>query len=95
MNRIYKSVWNAVTRTWTAVSENQRSQRKGAKGIKNLMACTALLASLFTSTGVWAANYSVGNVNFGPITIGDNSENNVKAEDMTILVFTSQQKKVH
>ena len=81
MNRIYKSVWNAVTRSWTAVSENQRSQRKGARGIKSIMTCTALFASLLSSTAVWAAHYWPGDVNCGPITIGDNSENNVKAED--------------
>ena len=81
MNRIFKSVWNAVTHSWTAVSENKRSQRKGARGIKSLMTCTALFASLFTSTGVWAATYSPGDVNFGPITIGDSSENNVKTDD--------------
>lgn len=81
MNRIYKSVWNAVTRSWTAVSENQRSQRKGAKGIKSLMIFTALFASLLCSSGVHAASYSPGDVNFGPITIGDNSDNNVKPEN--------------
>ena len=89
MNRIYKSVWNAVTRSWTAVSENQRAQRKGARGIKSLMTCTALFASLLTSVGVWAADYAVGDVNFGPITIGDNSENNVKAEDHKFKWWTT------
>ena len=31
MNRIYKSVWNAVTRSWTAVSEWQKSRTKKSK----------------------------------------------------------------
>ena len=28
MNKVYKSIWNAVTRSWTAVSEWQSTHRK-------------------------------------------------------------------
>lgn len=29
MNKIFKSIWNHVTRTFTAVSENKKTSKKG------------------------------------------------------------------
>ena len=84
MNRIFKSVWNAVTRSWTAVSENQRAQRKGARGVKALMMSSVLLTSLLSSNAVFAVYYG-SNPDFGAITIGDNSLNNVKSDDHNFI----------
>ena len=42
MNRIYKSVWNAVTRSWTAVNEWTKSNKKKSSCIKSLTAGIAL-----------------------------------------------------
>ena len=33
MNKVYKSIWNAVTRSWTAVSEAQRIKGKKSRSL--------------------------------------------------------------
>ena len=49
MNRIYKSVWNAVTRSWTAVSEAQKSKRKKTSS-KNIFLMSMLSLTLLTNS---------------------------------------------
>ena len=34
MNKIYKSIWNVVTQSFTAVSESQKSRGKRSKSMK-------------------------------------------------------------
>lgn len=47
MNRIYKSVWNAVTQTFTAVSEYQQGRGKRSKG--GMLAASIFCMTLCTS----------------------------------------------
>lgn len=49
MNRIYKSIWNAVTQTFTAVSENQKSRHKSAKASLSFFVTTLLVMSQLTA----------------------------------------------
>ena len=62
MNRIFKSVWNAVTRSWTAVSEWQKSRTKKTK-TKLFLPLTLVLVS----TSGFASNLSISldNIEFG------------------------------
>ena len=46
MNRIYKSVWNAVTRSWTAVSEWQTVKGKKTSKLSKLLLSAFLLGSV-------------------------------------------------
>ncbi|MBM6928314.1 ESPR domain-containing protein [Parasutterella secunda] len=47
MNKIYKSIWNAVTQSYTAVSEAQKTL--GKKSRSSSMVISAALASLILS----------------------------------------------
>ena len=49
MNRIYKSIWNAVTQTFTAVSENQKSRHKSAKASLSFFVTTLLMMTQLTA----------------------------------------------
>lgn len=49
MNRIYKSIWNTVTQTFTAVSENQKSRHKSAKASLSFFVTTLLVMSQLTA----------------------------------------------
>lgn len=46
MNKVYKSIWNAITGRWTAVSEIQHCRGKRSKSVLT----TAVISSL-----VWAS----------------------------------------
>ena len=58
MNRIYKSVWNAVTRSWTAVSEWQKSHKKTSVCIANCLFVSTLLLSPSVSTAEYYTSYA-------------------------------------
>lgn len=80
MNKIFKSIWNHVTRTFTAVSEIQQTNGKKAKSA----VVTALSASiLLPLTAQTASAYSVGeNVDIDSnVTIG--TETPFKTESTT------------
>ena len=49
MNRVYKSIWNAVTQTFTAVSENQKSRHKSAKASLSFFVTTLLMMTQLTA----------------------------------------------
>ena len=61
MNRIYKSVWNAVTRSWTAVSEWQKARGKKARSLKLLPAISLLLTSPTILASYGFSNVVIGN----------------------------------
>lgn len=55
MNRIYKSIWNAITHSWTAVSEWQKSKGKSSRSkavtsIFFLTLCSSAYAINLTDT---------------------------------------------
>ncbi|KFG98576.1 hypothetical protein GQ56_0103440 [Burkholderia paludis] len=56
MNNAYRVVWNAVTNTWTAVSEHARGHRKGAaRGTRTaVIALTAIAAGVGFASGAHA-----------------------------------------
>lgn len=62
MNKIYKSIWNRVTRTFTAVSEIQQVKGKKAKSV-----LIAAALGILTNGAFAADNFSVAGV-----VIGDN-----------------------
>lgn len=49
MNKIYKSIWNHVTRTFTAVSEIQQTRGKKAKNNTIALAVGGALLSVISS----------------------------------------------
>lgn len=60
MNKIYKSIWNHVTRTFTAVSEIQQTNGKKAKS-----AAAVVLVSTMAMGSIGAAE-----IEWGPDTGG-------------------------
>ena len=68
MNKIYKSIWNVVTQSFTAVSESQKSRGKRSKSMKlgGGIALVALLASNIAQ----AAWYVGGNIDVDTIIFG-------------------------
>ena len=55
MNRIYKSVWNAVTRSWTAVNEWTKSNKKQSSCVKSLT--TGMVLGILMVTNSYALDY--------------------------------------
>ena len=72
MNRIYKSVWNAVTRSWTAVNEWTKSNKKQSSCVKSLT--TGMVLGILMVTNSYALDYygeverNVNNLIFGQST---------------------------
>ena len=64
MNRIYKSVWNAVTRSWTAVSEWQKARGKKSKSLQQAFFILPLSAVVF-SYPVQASDFNNDSVIIG------------------------------
>lgn len=67
MNKVYKSIWNVVTQSFTAVSENQRSRGKRSKSLK-LGGGTLLVALMFpTLAFAYEAGETIqaGSISFG------------------------------
>lgn len=67
MNKVYKSIWNAVTRSWTAVSEAQRCRGKNSKTLKLAvflisLALGGVASAEFNSdlNGVWSSYWWFG-----------------------------------
>lgn len=58
MNRIYKSIWNAVTRSWTAVSEITRTRRAKTGATVGVFMSTLLLLGM--SGSVLAYSWTAG-----------------------------------
>lgn len=59
MNRIYKSIWNAITHSWTAVSEWQSAKgKKSGKVLKSLFISTLILSAVSSPT--YANTYGPG-----------------------------------
>ena len=83
MNRIYKSVWNAVTRSWTAVSEWQKARGKKARSLKLLPAISLLLTSP-TILAYGFSNVIIGN-NSNAIE-GDYFFDNLPMNDIDVTV---------
>ena len=91
MNKVYKSIWNAVTRSWTAVSEWQSSRGKqSTKSKKSLAVTLALAISLgVTSQFAFAENYGGGIFSPDtirldkPIYIGNNNQAGILQEHDT------------
>ena len=69
MNRIYKSVWNAVTRSWTAVSEAQKNRGKSTKSFSKLFLSTIALSAIFSNaladTYYGGEDVPIGNIIWG------------------------------
>lgn len=78
MNRVFKSIWNAVTQSWTAVSEAQ--QNRGKKS-KNIVLAALICVGLFSPTAnAWIENKGMEN----DLVIGDNT----KAAHEDRLIFS-------
>ena len=78
MNRIYKSVWNAVTRSWTAVSEAQKSKGKRTS-LKSIFLMSLMSMSVLTNT-VYAYDNDADIVGDLKFSIGVNSPSKVDYE---------------
>ncbi|WP_164992074.1 ESPR-type extended signal peptide-containing protein [Burkholderia stabilis] len=78
MNNAYRVVWNAVTNTWTAVSEHARGHRKGAsRGTLNAaVTLTAVAAGICfaTSAHAYVAGNGAQQGNANNTVIGDNAD---------------------
>jgi len=88
MNKIYKNVWNHVTRTFTAVSEIKTKKGKVGKSVLATTVTSLILGC--GSTSVYADRYSsdiMGNdtIDLGQFYIGNNSQSGIKREDETTL----------
>ena len=60
MNRVFKSIWNTVTQSWTAVSEIQKTGKRSA------LKTTGVFLSTLLSLGVMNSVYAIGwNSDFG------------------------------
>lgn len=66
MNKIYKSIWNAITHSWTAVSEAQRSKGKASKCVK----ASIFLGPLLLSVTAFAYDLNRPIDDTSPIIIG-------------------------
>lgn len=93
MNRIYKSIWNAVTQTFTAVSECQQSRGKKCASKNKLLPKAAILIT-FMLPGMAALGYestlvSSETINFAdnPFYIGNNQQETILHEDSTNLIY--------
>lgn len=73
MNKVYKSIWNAVTRSWTAVSEVQRSKGKKShslsKNVVLILALSSAFSSAFARTYWHEENVPIGNIILGSDTL--------------------------
>ena len=88
MNKIYKNVWNHVTRTFTAVSEIKAKKGKVGKSVLATTVASVILGC--GSPSVCADDYeSDWNTNdtiaLGNFYIGNNSQSGIKREDETTL----------
>ncbi len=71
MNKIYKSIWNHVTRTFTAVSEIQQTNGKKARSTLKKMAIATSLVLATSSVSAYDSGRPVeGNQDF---SIGQNT----------------------
>ncbi|MBN3796171.1 ESPR-type extended signal peptide-containing protein [Burkholderia sp. Ac-20392] len=68
MNKAYRVIWNAVTGTWTAVSEHARSHRKGAS--RTTRAASIALCAAVSAIAFSGSAYAAGN---SAVEIGDNA----------------------
>ena len=59
MNKIYRTVWNAASHTWTAASEAARSRSKGST--RAALSVVGVVVTLGIPLGAGAANVVVGN----------------------------------
>ena len=95
MNKVYKSIWNAVTRSWTAVSEWQSSRGKqSTKSKKSLAVTLAFAISLgVTSQFAFVEKYGGGILFWpnpdtirldNPIYIGNNNQAGILQEHDTL-----------
>ena len=84
MNRIYKSVWNAVTRSWTAVSEAQKNKGKRVTSYSKNFLLTLTLTAITSST--FAGSYSRGeDITIGNIIWGSDD---IVYDDSMVLIGT-------
>ncbi len=70
MNKVYKSIWNAVTRSWTAVSEWQSTHRKSIKNYASVFSVTLLFFNSAYAYGVFLPGKDL--VLKSPIALGSN-----------------------
>ena len=74
MNKVYKSIWNAVTRSWTAVSEIKKSRGKKNNCVKLSIFLLSLLSLSINCTVVNASSWSNGeDKQIGSLILGNNS----------------------
>ncbi|WP_269139759.1 ESPR-type extended signal peptide-containing protein, partial [Burkholderia diffusa] len=89
MNNAYRVVWNAVTNTWTAVSEHARGHRKGASQGTRAAAITltAIAAGLCfaTSAHAYVAGTGAQQGNANNTVIGDNANGSAAGCNSTYL----------
>lgn len=60
MNKIYKSIWNYVTKSWTAVSEDKRSPKKRTGTTQKIAFCASMSSMLIFGSSCVNAAWNVG-----------------------------------
>ena len=70
MNRIYKSIWNAITHSWTAVSEWQSTRKNCVKSFTGIFFVTLLFFNSAFAYGIFGsgADFELNS----PIALGSN-----------------------
>ena len=78
MNRIYKTIWNAATQSWTVAGELASAKGKSASKTVSTLAALSVASVLGVSSAMAAAT-----------TVTDNFVNNDKNKDNTIIVINN------
>ena len=69
MNKVYKTIWNSVTRSWTAVSEWQLAHKKSVKSYTGVFLVTLLFSNSVLATGTFLGGEDL---EVGLIALGSN-----------------------
>jgi len=89
MNKIFKSIWNNVTRTFTAVSEVQQTNGKKAKSaVVSSVSASAIMLSCVSPTYGYDSNlFRSDSIDFSnnSFYIGNNNQPSIKHETSTPL----------
>lgn len=90
MNRVFKSIWNSVTQSWTAVSEVQRAKRKSGKKAVVLGLLSLNLFNMPVLAASWNSWPWSNEINLtGTIGIGQGSSIQTY-DDLTVYEYSSR-----
>lgn len=90
MNRVFKSIWNSVTQSWTAVSEAQRAKRKNGKKAVVLGLLSLSLFNMPVLAESWYSWPWSNEINLtGTVGIGQGSSIQTY-DDLTVYEYSSR-----